>query len=159
MPGDFTGPTCGTALDTPAPTLRAAIESDRSFCWELHVATLRDYVQATWGRWDEAEQRKRFGAWFAPAMLRIIQADGERVGFVKIDEDDGHVRLLSIAIAPARQRAGLGSAVIMQVIDVATPRPVWLQVLKVNPAKALYERLGFVVIGETATHWRMRHPA
>ena len=34
--------------------------------------------------------------------------------------------------------------------------PVELQVIKVNPAWRLYERLGFVVIGETETHVLMR---
>jgi hypothetical protein len=32
-------------------------------------------------------------------------------------------------------------------------------VLKVNPAKRLYERLGLAVIGETDTHYLMRRPA
>jgi hypothetical protein len=29
-------------------------------------------------------------------------------------------------------------------------------VLKVNPARRLYERLGLVVVGETDTHFEMR---
>lgn len=34
--------------------------------------------------------------------------------------------------------------------------PVELQVLKVNPARSLYERLGFAVFDETETHHLMR---
>jgi ribosomal protein S18 acetylase RimI-like enzyme len=34
--------------------------------------------------------------------------------------------------------------------------PAALQVLKTNPAKQLYERLGFQVTGETASHYLMR---
>jgi ribosomal protein S18 acetylase RimI-like enzyme len=34
---------------------------------------------------------------------------------------------------------------------------VTLQVLKVNPARRLYERLGFRVTGETPTHFLMLH--
>lgn len=46
------------------------------------------------------------------------------------------------------------------VIREAGARPVWLQVLKVNPARALYERLGFRVVGQSDTHWHMlREPA
>ncbi len=37
--------------------------------------------------------------------------------------------------------------------------PVALQVLKVNPARHLYERLGFSVVGETAMHCLMRTEA
>ena len=36
--------------------------------------------------------------------------------------------------------------------------PLELQVLKVNPAKGLYERLGLAVIDETKTHYLMRRP-
>jgi hypothetical protein len=37
--------------------------------------------------------------------------------------------------------------------------PLELQVLKVNPARRLYERLGLTVIGETDTHYLMQRPA
>jgi ribosomal protein S18 acetylase RimI-like enzyme len=30
-----------------------------------------------------------------------------------------------------------------------------LTILKVNPARRLYERLGFTVVGETETHFRL----
>jgi ribosomal protein S18 acetylase RimI-like enzyme len=36
--------------------------------------------------------------------------------------------------------------------------PVTLQVLKVNPARRFYERLGFVVEGEDDAHFKMRRP-
>ena len=36
--------------------------------------------------------------------------------------------------------------------------PVELQVLKVNPARRLYGRLGFQVTGETETHYLMQRP-
>ena len=36
--------------------------------------------------------------------------------------------------------------------------PLWgaITVLKVNPARRLYERLGFAIVGETETHYLMR---
>jgi len=42
----------------------------------------------------------------------------------------------------------------------ATRIPIKLQVLKVNHrAQAFYQRLGFVAVGETATHILMEKPA
>ena len=38
---------------------------------------------------------------------------------------------------------------------VATDKPFRLQVFKVNPARRLYERMGFVKIGESKTHIQM----
>jgi hypothetical protein len=37
-----------------------------------------------------------------------------------------------------------------------TGKPVVLQVLKANRARRLYERLGFVMTGESETHYVMR---
>lgn len=133
---------------------RPATDADRTFCWHLHVQTMRDYVEATWG-WDETDQRERFERAFNAAGLRIVEVDGLPVGVLRVDASDVPVRLLSIAVAPSHQRCGLGTALVEHVVREAGVAPVWLQVLKANPARRLYERLGFVVIEETATHWQM----
>lgn len=150
-------------MDMPGPTTaplayRPAADDDRAFCWQLHLA-LRPYVEATWG-WDMDDQRRRFDAWFDAAALQIVESNGRAIGMLRVDRSAMPVRLLSIAIAPAEQRRGFGTAVIADVVREAAPHAVWLQVLKANPARALYERVGFVVIGESETHWHMlRTPA
>lgn len=146
--------------DTPArasPTCRPATNDDRALCWRLHQL-LRPYVEATWG-WDTTDQRRRFDAWFDAAPLQIIEHDARAVGMLRVDHGDVPVRLLSIVIAAAEQRRGIGAAVIADVVREAAHRPVWLQVLKANPARALYARLGFTVIGESDTHWHMLRAA
>lgn len=137
------------------PAFRPATNLDKEFCWDLHCLTMRTYVDATWG-WNEAEQRSRFETAFDPECTTIIEQDRRPVGMLVVEDTTTPVRLWSIEIAPEFQRQGLGSAIIADIIGRAAGQPVWLQVLKVNRAKVLYERLGFVVIGETATHWQMQ---
>lgn len=74
-----------------------------------------------------------------------------------LDAEDG-LQISGIYILPEYQGRGLGTEVIDEVIKQARKRrqPVSLQVLKVNPARRLYERLGFVVIAESETHFQMR---
>lgn len=63
-----------------------------------------------------------------------------------------NIELHTLCIAPEHQRQGLGTAVTGQVLDNARERgcDVVLSVLKANgAARALYERLGFVVTGES----------
>ncbi len=69
------------------------------------------------------------------------------------------IKLVPSRPLPEYQRRGVGSAVIKDVNREATEQelPVTLGVLKVNPrAQALYEKLGFVVNGETETHILMK---
>ena len=68
------------------------------------------------------------------------------------------VFLRFIEVLPEYQNQGVGTALIKSILDEAHPtgQPVGLQVLKVNPARSLYERLGFLTTGETATHYMMR---
>jgi ribosomal protein S18 acetylase RimI-like enzyme len=65
--------------------------------------------------------------------------------------------LSQIELLPAFQGQGIGSQLITDLMDEARQQnlPITLQVLKVNPAQRLYQRLGFVVTGETATHFLM----
>jgi ribosomal protein S18 acetylase RimI-like enzyme len=54
------------------------------------------------------------------------------------------------AIAPNYQRKGVGTATIKDVLADAGTLPVRLNVLHINRAKSLYERLGFRTIMQDA---------
>jgi ribosomal protein S18 acetylase RimI-like enzyme len=60
-------------------------------------------------------------------------------------------------LLPRFHRRGIGSRLMRRMLATADAEglPVRLQVIKINPAKALYERHGFRVHGETATHFLM----
>jgi ribosomal protein S18 acetylase RimI-like enzyme len=137
-------------------TLRPATEADRDVLYHLHAATIKEYVEQIWG-WDDAFQEARFHQRFDPDVCQVIVVDGEDVGVLQVERREGEVFLGNIRIAPDRQRRGLGTAVIRDVLAQAAcdGLPVALQVLKGNPAKGLYERLGFAVVKETATHYVM----
>jgi ribosomal protein S18 acetylase RimI-like enzyme len=117
---------------------------------------MKHYVEATWG-WDEAWQADYFRVHFDPARCQIIQAEDVDVGKLSVETRPDSVYIAYIAVLPAYQRAGIGTGVIRQVLGHAACQglPVLLQVLKVNPARHLYERLDFVITGETETHYLM----
>ena len=71
----------------------------------------------------------------------------KRIGRLTVEDKTDHVFLAYIALLPACQNRGIGSEIIRSVMVEAKARgkPVMLTVLKPNPVKALYERLGFVV--------------
>lgn len=139
-----------------AYTLRPVTVGDVAFLYDLHGAYLMEYVEAIWG-WDEAIQRKMFAEGFAPERSRVVVSAGETVGVMAAERRAADWFIGNVAIAPALQGCGLGGALLRAVLaDAACERvPVRLQVLPVNPARHLYEQLGFAVEGETPTHYGM----
>jgi ribosomal protein S18 acetylase RimI-like enzyme len=137
--------------------LRPVTPEDYDFLYALHKATIGDYVAATWGRWDEAFQQEHFHRHFNPAIRQMIVVAGQPAGVLALEERPDELYLALIELAPAFQNQGLGGEIISTVMRSAAAqgRPVALQVLKVNPARALYERLGFRLREETPTHYSL----
>lgn len=137
-------------------SLRQARAEDLEFLWDLHVASMKDYVEATWG-WDETWQRDNFVSHYEPNSAEIIQCDGEDVGLLTVSSLGAFVFLKQLALLLSHQRKGIGSYLVKDIVTRAHSDrcSVLLQVIKVNPARGLYERLGFRVCGETATHYSM----
>jgi ribosomal protein S18 acetylase RimI-like enzyme len=137
-------------------SLRPATRDDYDFLWWLHRATMKPYVEKTWG-WDEQWQARYFRDHFDPNTREIIEGDGEPIGCISVERRNDRISLGVIEIAPDHQNQGIGTKLIQTLCNEADARgvPVELQVLKVNPARSLYERLGFGVVGETETHYLM----
>ena len=137
-------------------SLRPAAESDYDFLWWLHGATMRTYVDAIWG-WDEAFQRQFFQDHFDPARIEIVERAGEAAGYISVERGEDVIFLGAIEIAPDFQGQGIGTGLIRDLQDEAGRWgvPLKLRVLQGNPARRLYERLGFVATGETETHIMM----
>lgn len=138
--------------------LRPATEADREFFYELNRATMRDYVVATWGAWDEDFQRRYFDEHFVTGGTDIVEIDGRPIGIRRVEQRSDAMFLAEIQITPDWQGRGIGSALVREVLTDAEQRglPLTLQVLRVNErARTLYERLGMRVTGETDTHFLM----
>ena len=135
---------------------RQAQDRDADFLYALHVATMKEYVDRTWG-WDDGFQEAIFRKNHNPAEMQIITGNGQDIGMISVEERGKEFFLRTIAIHPTYQRQGLGTSIIQQIIaDAARQmKSTSLRVLKVNPAKRLYERLGFRIIEETPTHYIM----
>jgi ribosomal protein S18 acetylase RimI-like enzyme len=141
-------------------TLRAATAADHDFVHELLVMTSKDYVDQTWGWTDEIRQLvdQDFERWFNPPESgQIVQSEGRDIGYIKVADHEDGILLDMVLIDPTYQNRGLGTALIAPVVEEAHARgeAVVLQVLKVNPSKRLYERLGFVVTGDLPNHYVM----
>jgi len=140
-------------------TLRVAAKEDLEFLFSLLRASLGPYVEQTYGPWKDEEQRTRFFASTDPATHRIIELDGRPVGCLAVRWLPDQVKLDRILLLPAHQNRGIGTHLVREVVAKAgvAGLPVRLRVFRVNPARRLFECLGFVATGETETHVLMEH--
>jgi ribosomal protein S18 acetylase RimI-like enzyme len=103
-------------------------------------------VEATHG-WDEAHEHAVADREFTKLPIQIIESGSSAIGYLCVLQREDHAFLDEIALAPEWQGRGIGSSLIRRVMnDVATRGvPLRLSVLSNNPARRLYERLGFRV--------------
>lgn len=139
--------------------LRPATEDDRRFLRQLHHRCYRRWVEETWG-WDDADQDRRFDAAWTTAGCFVVDLNGTPIGALRTSRRRDHLFIDDIEIDPDHQGRGIGTRLLRRVLADAesSGRAVRLQVLRNNPARRLYERLGFRVDGSNDTHYLMQRP-
>jgi GNAT superfamily N-acetyltransferase len=116
---------------------------------------------------DERQWRERFCAWtleqvrgeIPGSTTSVVEVGDERAGRLRIARAAGCIELCGIQLLPRIQRRGVGTAIIedLKAQAAAASVPLDLGVEKDNPdARKLYERLGFIQIGETEQESRLR---
>lgn len=161
------------------PIIRPATQADEPFLWEmlalaahldaegpaaLAAATthpdLSKYVQ-NWGRETDVgclaldpERQQPIGA----AWIRLFSQEEH-----PLLSGEERVPELAIAVLPAYSGHGVGTQLLTQVLQQAKTQysAVVLSVRVTNPAKALYERAGFAIVGTVTNRvgtasWVMR---
>ena len=133
-------------------TVRNAELIDQTFAYDTRELAMRTYVEQTWGKWNQDEAKIQIADDIRHKRLCIIELDGKPAGMMRIDEHSTHLDIDQLFLRPETQGRGIGTALVKSVLARAETKklPVRLWVLRVNPARALYERLGFVVFEETA---------
>jgi GNAT superfamily N-acetyltransferase len=130
-----------TDLDRMKISQRAAIWDDIEWLEPFYESVMRPYYVELNLVWD----RTKFREYFDPKLTQIIQADGNDIGLLKTEERLDCIYLGDIQIQHEYRSRGIGTSLIESVIRSASiaNKPVRLRVLKGNPAKHLYLRLGF----------------
>jgi ribosomal protein S18 acetylase RimI-like enzyme len=137
-------------------SFRSAVAADLQFLLELRRQTMVPHMVAAGVDVSDDELRVRVADQFGCAQ--IILVGPKPVGLLKVVREGRLWHLLQIQLLPELQRGGIGTALVRSVIAEAQQAGASLEldVLKVNPAKRLYERLGFRVVGEGAHAYDMR---
>ncbi len=137
--------------------LRNAQDSDYGLAEHLYLATMKPLLSRL-GAFDELEFIANFKRLYRPADVKIIVVDGVDAGWLQISESEQEISLYQIHIGPGYRSRGIGTRLMQDLLARGRQqrKPISLYVVRNNPAKALYERLGFKVVGEDETKLHMR---
>jgi len=131
-----------------ALTFRRATDADIPFLLELRRRTMSEHLRSSGIEPSESERRERVLVSFDSA--EVILLAGVPVGLLKVVRNPGDWALVQIQIVPEKQGRGFGSTIIGKLLaDAVQARvPVKLSVLRTNPARKLYQRLGFRIVAQ-----------
>jgi GNAT superfamily N-acetyltransferase len=136
---------------------RPATKADTSFLRELHHRAYREVVVRQFGVWDDYAQDRWFEKGLSEAEFSVIEHGGIPVGAIGTIEEPDHLWIVEMQILPEWQKKGFGTTILVEQMGRARPlgKKIRLRVLRENRARALYERHGLVLAGETETHYFM----
>ena len=140
--------------------LTPACPADQDFLFDAFKASMKSYVQWAWG-WDEEAQRKALLSEKNLEGFQLIMLGNDQAGALLLEKHADHHYLRTIFLLPKYHQQGIGSLVIqcVQRDAKAVAKPLGLRVIHVNPARRLYERLGFKLISQDEKTLLMRWQA
>jgi len=138
-------------------TLRPATNADVPFLLELRSKTMTAHQVASGLTPSEEERMERVQHRFDCAQI-IVQS-GDPAGLFKVARDGARWKLIQIQLDVSLQGRGVGSGLVSRLIAeaVAAGASLELSVLHQNPARRLYERLGFQIVGDGPHEYEMRY--
>jgi ribosomal protein S18 acetylase RimI-like enzyme len=152
------------------PRLRPAAPDDRAFLTDLYAGVREPELAHV--PWDPAAKRAFVEHQFAAqdahyrehypgATFDVIEVEGERAGRLYVHRGPRDIRIMDIALAPAFRGGGIGTGLLRSLIAEAEERgsKLSIHVEHNNPARRLYERLGFRPAGEHGVYVLMERVA
>ena len=135
-------------------TFRPVTKDDEAFLHRVYVSTRQDEMQQVpWSDEEKAAflamqfraQAEHYGLVFENADFLVIVRDGVGIGRLYVDRQPDEIHIIDIALLPEFRRSGLGTALLEELLEEgrATNRKVTIYVEHFNPARHLYDRLGF----------------
>jgi GNAT superfamily N-acetyltransferase len=135
---------------------RPAGPDDFGYCERLYFAEMERIVREL--KLDRDLQRASFRRQWLVDEVRVITLDGADIGWLQSKRQDGTFFLVQLFVEAPLQRRGIGTEVMHRLFDEAARagQAMTLAVVKINPAKRLYDRLGFRVTHEDDRKFYMR---
>jgi len=139
--------------------MRPALDHDFEYCRRLYFDGMGWIIDEL--HLDRTAQETGFRQQWNTAQVRIIVFDGTDVGWVQTVREDNELFVGQMFVESQFQRKRIGTQVMKRLISEATAfnLAVRVNVVRINPARRLYERLGFRVTHEDDRKFYMKRDA
>ena len=137
----------------PGITLRPVSSSDRDLLLQVYASTREEELAVV--EWEPAAKdaflQQQFDAQdahyrtYPDASLDVIEVGGKPAGRLYVARWADEIRIMDIALLPEYRNRGIGTELLNELLEEAAGagKRLTIHVEKFNPARRLYERLGF----------------
>jgi GNAT superfamily N-acetyltransferase len=136
--------------------LRPSLDHDFDYCRRIYFSEMNWIIQEL--GLDRIAQETSFRKHWNSTQVRVVVLDRTDVGWVQTIRQDDQLFVAQMFVDSRFQRQGIGTEVMKRLIREATALnlAVRLNVVRINPARRLYERLGFRVTHEDERKFYMK---
>ena len=146
--------------------LRPETDGDLPFLMQVFASTRADELALAPWTPDQKRaflvhqfgaQRLHYRTYYPDASFGVLERHGSAIGRLYVDERQTRVHILDIALIPEARGGGIGTAILSAIQDHARiqGKGVDIFVERINPAKSLYDRMGFKVVREEEIYLEM----
>jgi ribosomal protein S18 acetylase RimI-like enzyme len=150
----------------PGLSFRRVEDADLPFLAELYASTRREEMaRVPWSeeqkqaflRWQFESQHRHYRQYYPDCEFLVVAREGERIGRIYVDRWKDQIRVVDISLLPEHRGRGLGTKLLEGLLDEGRKHglPVTIHVEYNNPARRLYERLGFRLVEDRGVYHLM----
>ena len=142
--------------------IRPATQEDSTFSYRVYASTRADEMALV--DWNDGQkesflqmqfraQQQQYQLTNPHAAYQIIEFNNAPAGRLIVDRSGEKITLVDIALLPEFRNLGAGTSILRDL--QAEGKIINLHVIRSNPAANLYQRLGFVFVGEEGFYSKM----
>lgn len=156
-------------MNTKTWSLRPIAEQDVDMLYRLFKSTrIEELEPLDWSEVDKdaflwlqfQAQHTHYQKYYAGASFDLLLVDDVPVGRLYVLRGAREIRIIDIALLPEHRGQGLGTRILTDLFEEADRdgKTVTIHVEVFNPARSLYDRLGFRLVEDKEVYLFMERP-